>query len=155
MLFILLHNIIPHGMTSRFGNLPCLDRIQENDTPGSVVAKLFASAKRSGKEYGVPSHCLQNWPSEAQMRVCITPPPCLSDYEFVFCTLSDFYFVLGNDFWGTKSTCLWEKERSFAICTRRSIVGTCTCYCFTTWWKCMLSNFLVLNTILNYISWNA
>jgi hypothetical protein len=78
--------------------MSCLDRIQEIDTPGSAVAKLFASAKMRSNEYGAPSHCLQNWPSEAQMRVCITPPPCLSDYEFVFCTLSDFYFVLGNDF---------------------------------------------------------
>ncbi|MCI06663.1 protein transport protein SEC16B-like, partial [Trifolium medium] len=40
----------------------------ENDTPGSAVAKLFASAKMNGKECGVLSHCLQNWPSEAQMR---------------------------------------------------------------------------------------
>ncbi|XP_061365661.1 protein transport protein SEC16B homolog [Gastrolobium bilobum] len=43
---------------------------KENDTPESVVAKLFASAKMSGTEfsqYGKPSHCLQNLPSEAQM----------------------------------------------------------------------------------------
>jgi hypothetical protein len=53
--------------------MSCLDRIQEIDTPGSAVAKLFASAKMSSNEYGAPSHCLQNWPSEAQMRVCITP----------------------------------------------------------------------------------
>jgi hypothetical protein len=53
--------------------MSCLDRIQEIDTPGSAVAKLFASAKMRSNEYGAPSHCLQNWPSEAQMRVCITP----------------------------------------------------------------------------------
>ncbi|XP_061341068.1 protein transport protein SEC16A homolog [Gastrolobium bilobum] len=44
---------------------------KENDTPESAVAKLFASAKMSGKEftqYGALSHCLQNLPSEAQMR---------------------------------------------------------------------------------------
>ncbi|CAJ1943356.1 unnamed protein product [Sphenostylis stenocarpa] len=43
----------------------------ENDTPEAAVAKLFASTKTSGKEftpYGVLSHCLQNLPSEAQMR---------------------------------------------------------------------------------------
>jgi len=48
---------------------------QENDTPEAAVAKLFASTKTSGKEftqYGVLSHCLQNLPSEAQMRVCIS-----------------------------------------------------------------------------------
>ncbi|KAK7330766.1 hypothetical protein VNO77_24965 [Canavalia gladiata] len=45
--------------------------LKENDTPESAVAKLFASAKMSGKEftqYGALSHCLQNLPSEAQMR---------------------------------------------------------------------------------------
>ncbi|XP_045789857.1 protein transport protein SEC16B homolog [Trifolium pratense] len=42
--------------------------LKENDTPGSAVARLFASAKMNGKECGVLSHCLQNWPSEAQMR---------------------------------------------------------------------------------------
>ncbi|XP_052736912.1 protein transport protein SEC16B homolog isoform X3 [Vigna angularis] len=45
---------------------------KENDTPEAAVAKLFASAKTFGKEftqYGVlRSHCLQNLPSEAQMR---------------------------------------------------------------------------------------
>ncbi|XP_027334766.1 protein transport protein SEC16B homolog [Abrus precatorius] len=44
--------------------------LRENDTPESAVAKLFASAKMSGKEftqYGELSHCLQNLPSEAQM----------------------------------------------------------------------------------------
>ncbi|KAJ7952507.1 Protein transport protein sec16 [Quillaja saponaria] len=48
------------------------DTIQkENDTPESAVAKLFASARRSGaqfSEYGVLSHCLLNQPSEGQMR---------------------------------------------------------------------------------------
>ncbi|TKY70828.1 transport protein SEC16B-like [Spatholobus suberectus] len=45
--------------------------LKENDTPESAVAKLFASAKMSGTEfpqYGMPSHCLQNLPSEGQMR---------------------------------------------------------------------------------------
>ncbi|KAI5417526.1 protein transport protein SEC16B homolog isoform X3 [Lathyrus oleraceus] len=42
--------------------------LKENDSPGSAVAKLFASVKMSSKEYGVPSHCLHNMPSEAQMR---------------------------------------------------------------------------------------
>ncbi|ESW27655.1 hypothetical protein PHAVU_003G220900 [Phaseolus vulgaris] len=44
---------------------------KENDTPEAAVAKLFASTKTSGKDftqYGVLSHCLQNLPSEAQMR---------------------------------------------------------------------------------------
>ncbi|MCH95361.1 protein transport protein SEC16B-like, partial [Trifolium medium] len=43
----------------------------ENDAPESAVAKLFASAKVSGTEftqYGMPSHCLQSFPSEEQMR---------------------------------------------------------------------------------------
>ncbi|KAJ8775301.1 hypothetical protein K2173_020305 [Erythroxylum novogranatense] len=45
--------------------------VKESDTPESAVAKLFASAKRSGSqfsEYGVLSHCLQNLPSEGQLR---------------------------------------------------------------------------------------
>ncbi|KAJ1375448.1 Sec16, central conserved domain [Sesbania bispinosa] len=45
--------------------------LKENDTPESEVAKLFASAKMSGTEftqYGMTSHCLQNLPSEGQMR---------------------------------------------------------------------------------------
>ncbi|XP_027359993.1 protein transport protein SEC16B homolog [Abrus precatorius] len=45
--------------------------LKENDTPESAVAKLFASAKMSGTEFpqfGMPSHCLQNLPSEGQMR---------------------------------------------------------------------------------------
>ncbi|CAI8609589.1 unnamed protein product [Vicia faba] len=42
--------------------------LKENDSPGSAVAKLFASVKMSSKEYGVLSHCLHNMPSEAQMR---------------------------------------------------------------------------------------
>ncbi|CAJ2650480.1 unnamed protein product [Trifolium pratense] len=45
--------------------------LKENDAPESAVAKLFASAKVSGTEftqYGMPSHCLQSFPSEEQMR---------------------------------------------------------------------------------------
>ncbi|PON93029.1 COPII coat assembly protein, Sec [Trema orientale] len=45
--------------------------LRENDTPESAVAKLFASAKRSGEqfnEYGAISHCLQKLPSEAEIR---------------------------------------------------------------------------------------
>nr|KYP67164.1 Protein transport protein Sec16B [Cajanus cajan] len=45
--------------------------LKENDTPESAVAKLFASAKMSSTEfpqYGMPSHCLQNLPSEGQMK---------------------------------------------------------------------------------------
>ncbi|KAG4973018.1 hypothetical protein JHK87_029839 [Glycine soja] len=42
--------------------------LKESDTPESAVAKLFASAKMSGTQYGMPSHCLQNLPSEGQMR---------------------------------------------------------------------------------------
>ncbi|XP_057449820.1 protein transport protein SEC16A homolog [Lotus japonicus] len=46
--------------------------LKESDTPESAVAKLFASSKLSGTEfthpqYGKPSHCLQNLPSEGQM----------------------------------------------------------------------------------------
>ncbi|CAN1185894.1 Protein transport protein SEC16B homolog [Linum perenne] len=41
---------------------------RENDTPESAVAKLFSSAKRQLSEYGSLSHCLQNMPSEAQLR---------------------------------------------------------------------------------------
>ncbi|RDX87139.1 Protein transport protein SEC16B-like protein, partial [Mucuna pruriens] len=55
-------------LRSPFGTAAIL---KENDTPESAVAKLFASAKMSGKEftqYGVLSHCLQTLPSEAQMR---------------------------------------------------------------------------------------
>ncbi|OIV94615.1 hypothetical protein TanjilG_25839 [Lupinus angustifolius] len=42
--------------------------LKENDTPESAVAKLFASAKTSGTQYGMLSHCLQNFPSEGQLR---------------------------------------------------------------------------------------
>lgn len=44
---------------------------KENDTPEAAVAKLFASAKKHGAQfsnYGAIAHCLQNWPSEGQMR---------------------------------------------------------------------------------------
>ncbi|XP_023916411.2 protein transport protein SEC16B homolog [Quercus suber] len=45
--------------------------LRENDSPESAVAKLFASAKRNSmqfSEYGALSHCLQNLPSEGQIR---------------------------------------------------------------------------------------
>lgn len=45
--------------------------LRESDNPESAVAKLFASAKRSGaqiSEYGALTHCLQNIPSEGQIR---------------------------------------------------------------------------------------
>ncbi|GLT65838.1 hypothetical protein SLA2020_382430 [Shorea laevis] len=44
---------------------------RENDSPESAVAKLFASAKRNGAqfgEYGALSHCLQKLPSEGQIK---------------------------------------------------------------------------------------
>ncbi|XP_038682275.1 protein transport protein SEC16B homolog isoform X2 [Tripterygium wilfordii] len=44
---------------------------KENDCPESAVAKLFASAKRSGMqsgEYGAFMHCVQNLPSEAEIQ---------------------------------------------------------------------------------------
>lgn len=67
---------------------------QENDAPESAVAKLFASAKVSGTDftqYGMPSHCLQNFPSEEQMRVCVklTHDP-LSHY---FVSVTDFDLI--------------------------------------------------------------
>ncbi|OIV92776.1 hypothetical protein TanjilG_00910 [Lupinus angustifolius] len=42
--------------------------LKENDTPESVVAKLFASAKMSGTQYGMLRHCLQNFPPDGQLR---------------------------------------------------------------------------------------
>ncbi|KAF7810104.1 protein transport protein SEC16B-like protein [Senna tora] len=45
--------------------------LKENDTPESTIANLFASAKKRGTEfaqYGLAHHCLQNLPSEGQMR---------------------------------------------------------------------------------------
>nr|KYP55364.1 40S ribosomal protein S30 [Cajanus cajan] len=45
--------------------------LRENDIPELAVAKLFASAKTSSRDfnqYAMLSHCLQNLPSEAQMR---------------------------------------------------------------------------------------
>ncbi|KAE9606894.1 hypothetical protein Lal_00026505 [Lupinus albus] len=42
--------------------------LKENDTPESAVAKLFASAKMNGTQYGMLIHCLQNFPSEGQLR---------------------------------------------------------------------------------------
>ncbi|XP_057977476.1 protein transport protein SEC16B homolog [Malania oleifera] len=44
---------------------------RESDIPESAVAKLFASAKRHGEKfnaYGAITHCLQNLPSEGQIR---------------------------------------------------------------------------------------
>ncbi|KAL0296268.1 UNVERIFIED_CONTAM: protein transport protein SEC16B [Sesamum radiatum] len=49
--------------------------LKENDSPESVVAKLFASEQRNGlkfSKYGVFSECLQQMPSEEQMQVTAT-----------------------------------------------------------------------------------
>ncbi|XVE57648.1 hypothetical protein DITRI_Ditri04bG0106700 [Diplodiscus trichospermus] len=42
--------------------------LKETDTPESVVAKLFATAKRKNTSHGSLSHCLQQLPSEGQIR---------------------------------------------------------------------------------------
>ncbi|KAM7508798.1 hypothetical protein LguiA_019251 [Lonicera macranthoides] len=42
--------------------------LKDSDSPESAVAKLFASAKRSVSKYGAIHHCLQNFPSEAQIQ---------------------------------------------------------------------------------------
>ncbi|XVF10841.1 hypothetical protein REPUB_Repub07fG0217900 [Reevesia pubescens] len=42
--------------------------LKDNDTPESAVAKLFASAKRTDTSYGALRHCLQQLPSEGQIR---------------------------------------------------------------------------------------
>ncbi|KAK0587440.1 hypothetical protein LWI29_022846 [Acer saccharum] len=42
--------------------------LRENDAPESALAKLFASAKKNGNQYGALDHCLQNVPSEGQIR---------------------------------------------------------------------------------------
>ncbi|KAJ7011397.1 protein transport protein SEC16B [Populus alba x Populus x berolinensis] len=45
--------------------------LKESDAPESAVAKLFASAKKNSthfSEYGALDHCLQNMPSEGQIR---------------------------------------------------------------------------------------
>ncbi|KAL3499609.1 hypothetical protein ACH5RR_038702 [Cinchona calisaya] len=45
--------------------------LKENDIPEAAVAKLFASAKKNGTQfgdYGAIAHCLQNLPSEGQIR---------------------------------------------------------------------------------------
>ncbi|XWS61994.1 hypothetical protein CRYUN_Cryun07bG0172800 [Craigia yunnanensis] len=42
--------------------------LKETDSPESAVAKLFASAKRKDAPYGALSHCLQQLPSEGQLR---------------------------------------------------------------------------------------
>ncbi|OVA14413.1 Sec16 [Macleaya cordata] len=55
-------------LRSPFGTDPSL---KENDRPESAVAKLFASAKRSGAQltgYSSHTHCLTNVPSEGQIR---------------------------------------------------------------------------------------
>jgi hypothetical protein len=64
---------------------------QENDAPESAVAKLFASAKVSGTEftqYGMPSHCLQSFPSEEQMRVRIKLTPVAIPPFILFCFIN-------------------------------------------------------------------
>ncbi|KAK7284626.1 hypothetical protein RJT34_19375 [Clitoria ternatea] len=70
LLFSLLKIACQHygKLRSPFGSDTIL---KENDTPESEVAKLFASAKMRGPEfpqYGMPTYCLQNLPSEGQMR---------------------------------------------------------------------------------------
>ncbi|XP_043715640.1 protein transport protein SEC16A homolog isoform X2 [Telopea speciosissima] len=53
---------------SPFGADPAL---KESDRPEAAVAQLFASAKRNGLQsshYGALTHCLQNMPSEGQIR---------------------------------------------------------------------------------------
>ncbi|XP_043713337.1 protein transport protein SEC16A homolog isoform X2 [Telopea speciosissima] len=55
-------------LRSPFGSDPAL---KETDRPEAAVAKLFASAKRNGPQsshYGALTHCLQNLPSEGQIR---------------------------------------------------------------------------------------
>ncbi|XP_010264305.1 PREDICTED: protein transport protein SEC16A homolog isoform X2 [Nelumbo nucifera] len=55
-------------LRSPFGTDPTS---KENDRPESAVAKLFASAKRNDAQisgYGAIAHCLQNLPSEGQIR---------------------------------------------------------------------------------------
>ncbi|KAL2547435.1 Protein transport protein SEC16B-like protein [Forsythia ovata] len=45
--------------------------LKESDVPESAVAKLFSSAKKNGtqfSQYGAVSHCLQQLPSEGQLR---------------------------------------------------------------------------------------
>ncbi|XVF13389.1 hypothetical protein REPUB_Repub08aG0204000 [Reevesia pubescens] len=42
--------------------------LKETDTPESAVAKLFASAKRKDTPYRALNHCLQQLPSEGQIR---------------------------------------------------------------------------------------
>ncbi|KAB5564089.1 hypothetical protein DKX38_004143 [Salix brachista] len=45
--------------------------LKESDAPESAVAELFGSAKRNGtqfSEFGALDHCLQNMPSEGQIR---------------------------------------------------------------------------------------
>ncbi|KAI3453486.1 hypothetical protein Pfo_010149 [Paulownia fortunei] len=46
--------------------------LKESDAPESAVSRLFASAKRNGsqfRKYGAVAQCLQQMPSEGQMRV--------------------------------------------------------------------------------------
>lgn len=55
-------------LRSPFGADPSLE---ENDGPESAVTKLFASARKNSgyvREYGFSTHCIQNIPSEGQMR---------------------------------------------------------------------------------------
>lgn len=69
------YNSIPQEINAKLGNLLGMFLIQENDTPESAVANLFASAKTRDtdfSQYGLLHHCLQNLPSEGQMRVCMS-----------------------------------------------------------------------------------
>ncbi|XP_077235430.1 protein transport protein SEC16A homolog [Tasmannia lanceolata] len=70
LLFSLLKISCQHygRLRSPFGADPTL---QEADGPESAVTKLFASARRNGSqlsEYGAFTHCMQNLPSEGQIR---------------------------------------------------------------------------------------
>ncbi|KAI9111036.1 hypothetical protein K1719_017911 [Acacia pycnantha] len=70
LLFSLLKIACQHygKLRSPFGTDTIL---KESDTPEAAVAKLFASVKTSGTEfsqYGVLSRCLQDFPSEGQLR---------------------------------------------------------------------------------------
>ncbi|KAK6935175.1 Sec16, central conserved domain [Dillenia turbinata] len=67
LLFSLLKIVCQHygKLRSPFGSDSAL---KENDSPEAAVAKLFASAKRHGAQYGALTHCLQQLPSEGQIR---------------------------------------------------------------------------------------
>ncbi|KAH0644165.1 hypothetical protein KY284_032049 [Solanum tuberosum] len=62
-----LHHFLSHRVAGLWRNLGGC----ESDVPETVVAKLFASVKRNGmqlNQYGTVAQCLQQLPSEGQMR---------------------------------------------------------------------------------------